>query len=104
MKVSKEDKKEFFRRKDVLENAKLELKSEFRGLDSIIDEVIDLIEPWYLFPNGQIRPTVVNLWGMTGVGKTSLIKRMFECLELEDSLYKFDVGDYASQDNTKLSY
>jgi len=104
MKVSKEEKKEFFRRKDVLEHAKSELKKEFRGLDDIINEVIDLIEPWYLFPNGQIRPTIVNLWGMTGVGKTSLIKRMFEHLDLTDSLYKFDVGDYASQDNTKLAY
>jgi len=104
MDVSQEDKKEFFRRKGVLECAKVELKKEFRGLDDIIDEVIDLMEPWYLFPNGQIRPTIINLWGMTGVGKTSLIKRLFEHIELEDSLYKFDVGDYASQDNTKLSY
>lgn len=104
MKVSKEEKKEFFRRKDVLEATCKELKNEFVGLDNIIDEIIDLIEPWYLFPNGQIRPTIVNLWGMTGVGKTSLIKRLFQHLELKDSLYKFDVGDYASQDNTKLSY
>ncbi|MEK6829544.1 MAG: hypothetical protein AABY15_05480 [Nanoarchaeota archaeon] len=104
MKVSGEEKDEFFRRKQVLEQAKTRLKTEFVGLDDIIDEVIDLIEPWYLFPKGQIRPTIVNLWGMTGVGKTSLIKRLFEHLEMKDSLYKFDVGDYASQDNTKLSY
>lgn len=104
MKVTKEEKKEFFRRKEVLENARVELKKGFVGLDDIIDEVITLIEPWYLFPNGQIRPTIVNLWGMTGVGKTSLIKRMFELINLQDSLYKFDVGDYASQDNTKLAY
>lgn len=104
MKVSKEDREEFIRRKKVLKNAKSKLKTEFVGLDEIIDEVIDLIESWYLFPNGQIRPTIVNLWGMTGVGKTSLIKRMFEFLDLKDSLYKFDVGDYASQDNNKLSY
>lgn len=104
MKFSKEDKKEFFARKEVLEIARVELKKEFSGLDYIIDEIIHLIEPWYLFPNGQIRPTVINLWGMTGVGKTSLIKSLFNHLELEDSLYKFDVGDYASQDNTKLSY
>ena len=104
MKLSKEDKNEFFRRKDVLEKARVALKGEFSGLDSIIDEIIHLIEPWYLFPSGQIRPTVVNLWGMTGVGKTSLIKSLFNHLGLDDSLYKFDVGDYASQDNTKLSY
>lgn len=104
MNVSKEDRVEFFKRKAILEDAKLKLKEEFRGLDTIIDEIIGLMEPWYLFPVGQIRPTVINLWGMTGVGKTSLIKRLFDLINLEDSLYKFDVGDYASQDNTKLSY
>lgn len=104
MKVSEEDKIDFFKKKQILENAVITLKKEFVGLDGIIDEVIDLIEPWFLFPKGQIRPTIVNLWGMTGVGKTSLIKRLFELIDLKDSLYKFDVGDYASQDNTKLSY
>jgi hypothetical protein len=104
MKVSGEDKKEFFRRKKVLEAAKAQLKKDFVGLNDIVDEIIDLIEPWYLFPTGQIRPTIVNLWGMTGVGKTSLIKRLFELIDLKDNLYKFDVGDYASQDNMKLSY
>lgn len=104
MKVSQEDKKEFFRRRDVLDTAKAELKKEFVGLDDIIDEMIDLVEPWYLFPSGQIRPTIINLFGMTGVGKTSLIKRLFELINLKDNLYKFDVGDYATQDNTKLSY
>lgn len=104
MKVLKEDKEEFFRRRDVLDAAKVELKKDFVGLDGIIDEMIDLIEPWYLFPSGQIRPTIINLFGMTGVGKTSLIKRLFELINLKDNLYKFDVGDYATQDNTKLSY
>lgn len=104
MEVSIEDRKEFFKRKKILEEAKEQLKKEFVGLNDIIDEVIDLIEAWYLFPTGQIRPTIVNLWGMTGVGKTSLIKKLFELINLKDNLYKFDVGDYASQDNTKLSY
>lgn len=104
MKLSKEDENEFFKRKEILEKAKGKLKTEFVGLNGIIDEVIDLIEPWYLFPNGQIRPTIINLWGMTGCGKTQLIKRLFEHIDLKDSLYKFDVGDYASQNNTKLSY
>jgi len=104
MKFSKEEREEFFKRKDILESAKLKLRDEFVGLDDIIDEVIDLIEPWFLFPSGQIRPTIINLWGMTGVGKTSLIKRLFEHIDLTDSLYKFDVGDYASQNNSKLAY
>lgn len=104
MKISKKDKKEFFDRKEVLENAKVKLKNEFEGLDDIIDEVVDLMESWFVFPNGQIRPVIINIWGMTGVGKTSLVKRLFELIGLKDNLYKFDVGEYTSQNNTKLSY
>lgn len=104
MKISKEDKEEIFRRKEILEVARVGLKKEFIGLDDIINELIDLIESWYLFPSGQIRPTIINLFGMTGVGKTSLIKRLFELIDLKDNLYKFDIGEYNSQENSKLSY
>ena len=104
MRVTDNERADFFLRKAKLEEAKDKLKTEFVGLSDIIDEVIDLMEPWYLFPSGQVRPTIVNLWGMTGVGKTSLIKRIFELLDLKDNLYKFDVGDYASKDDTKLSF
>lgn len=104
MRVTDIEKEDFFIKKAKLEETKSKLKTEFVGLSGIIDEVIDLMESWYLFPSGQVRPTIVNLWGMTGVGKTSLIKRLFELLDLKDNLYKFDVGDYASKDDTKLSF
>jgi cell division protease FtsH len=104
MRVTENERVDFFLRKAKLEEAKGKLKIEFVGLNDIIDEVIDLMEPWYLFPSGQVRPTIINLWGMTGVGKTSLIKRLFELIDLRDNLYKFDVGDYASKDDTKLSF
>jgi len=32
-----------------LSNIKIILKKEFIGIDYIIDEILDLIEPWYLF-------------------------------------------------------
>ncbi len=38
-----------------------ELKKEFIGLDDIIDEVLTLITPWYFFPEGQLRPTIINI-------------------------------------------
>lgn len=104
MKISIGDKKEFKSKTNKLNKAKKTLKKEFVGLDDVIDEVIDLIEPWYLFPDAQIRPTIINLWGMTGVGKTSLVVRLFEILGIT-SIYKFDIGDF-SEDNsdTKLKY
>jgi cell division protease FtsH len=52
-----------------LEVIKQELKSEFIGIDYIIDELINYIQIWYLMPDVLVRPIVVNLWGMTGVGK-----------------------------------
>jgi len=104
MKFTKKQTIEFDRRKAILLFAKKKLKKEFIGLDSIIDEVLNLIEPWYLFPESQIRPTIINLFGMTGSGKTSLVKRIFELIELKDNLYKFDIGEYSSQSSDKLSY
>jgi len=83
-------------RKEKLEGARAALKKEFVGIDDQIDEVIELTHAWFCFPEGQQRPTVINLVGMTGVGKTSLVERLFEILELENIYYKFDIGYYAN--------
>ena len=56
-----------------LETAKENLKKHFVGLDNIIDKIIEKLTAWYLFPEILTRPLVINLWGMTGVGKTDLI-------------------------------
>lgn len=90
--------KELSIRKSKLEEAAIILKKEFVGIDTIIDEVIHSIEPWYIYPQGQIRPTIINLWGMTGVGKTSLISRLSELINFNEKLYRFDIGDYSSGD------
>jgi len=100
MKVKDSDKKLIFEREEKLKYAQRILKKEFVGLDKIIDEVCSNIEPWFLFPQSQIRPTIICLFGMTGVGKTSLIKRLFELIDKSDYFYKFDIGDYASDKNS----
>lgn len=94
---------ELARKKERLENARATLKSEMVGIDSVIDDVIHAIEAWYVFPQGQIRPTIINLFGMTGVGKTSLVNRLCELIGMDKKLYRFDVGDYADE-STKLKY
>lgn len=83
-------------RKESLEKVRVQLKNEFVGIDDPIDEIIDLVHSWYCFPDGQVRPTVINMVGMTGVGKTSLIERMFALLDIEQNFYKFDMGYYAN--------
>lgn len=87
------EKKDFFIKYQKIQDIKIILKTEFIGLDAIIDDICDLIEPWYLFPNAQIRPTVINLWGLTSVGKTSLVLRIFQLLDMKN-VFKFDVGEY----------
>lgn len=91
-----EDKNEIIRRKEELEKARAVLKEEFVGLDGIIDEIVEQVRAWYIFPDGQVRPTIINLWGMTGVGKTSLVRRLFDLLDLSDRFFKFDMGEYTS--------
>ncbi|TVQ43529.1 MAG: hypothetical protein EA362_11190 [Saprospirales bacterium] len=77
---------------DILSRIKSQLKKEFIGLDQLIDELIESVGFWYLFPDLQEKPLVINLWGMTGVGKTSLVKRMVSLLEMEKSFILFDLG------------
>jgi hypothetical protein len=60
------------------------LKSEFFGLDTIIDQVMSSIEAWYICPQIITRPIIVNLWGMTGVGKTALVRRLSSLLGFSD--------------------
>jgi Peptidase family M41 len=103
MKIDKSKREIFLNRKSQLTNAKIQLKKEFIGIDGIIDEVINIVEPWWVFPKNNIRPTVVNLWGLTGVGKTSLITRLFEILN-HMAYFKFDIGDYTTEGDTKLKY
>jgi len=103
MKILSTDKDEFLKRKNQLLEANGQLKKEFIGIDNIIDELINLVEPWYVFPKNNIRPTIINLWGMTGVGKTSLLSRLFEILN-HDFVYKFDIGDYVDNGDSKLKY
>jgi len=86
-------KNDFINKQNMLSNAREVLKNEFIGIDSIIDEIIDNVSSWFFLPHLQEKPIVVNLWGLTGVGKTSLINRLVELIEFEDSYYRFDLGE-----------
>lgn len=73
------------------------LKSEFVGLDDIIDKIIQAITPWYVTPEVIKRPVIVSLWGMTGTGKTSIIRRLTELLDLKEKSLFFDCGSEDSE-------
>ena len=62
------------------EKLKSDLKKEFIGIDQQIDNLVDLIRPWYNNPELYDSPCIINLWGMTGHGKTSLVNRIIDLL------------------------
>ncbi len=87
-----QNKEEIVKKKETLEKARKQLKTEFIGLDDIIDELINIVSSWYIFPYIQDKPVVINLWGLTGTGKTSLINRLVELLDFHEKYFKFDMG------------
>lgn len=79
-------------RLEKLAYAERSLKSSFVGLDNIIEDIIKSITPWYVTPEVINRPTVISLWGMTGTGKSSVVKKLVELLDLGGKTISFDCG------------
>ena len=90
--------KEIMRKQEILDKAKVTLKREFVGIDHVIDEVVDALSSWYLFPDLQEKPIVINLWGLTGVGKSSLVNRLAQLIEFQNKYFRFDLGENDTRD------
>lgn len=73
------------------------LKKEFVGLDEIIDQIGESISSWYITPEIISRPVVISLWGMTGTGKSSVVRRLVDLLGLGTTAMFFDCGQCASE-------
>ncbi len=89
----KVNKKNIQARKQVLEDCKAFLKKQFIGIDGIIDDLLDYLQIWYLMPDILNRPVIVNLWGMTGVGKTDLIRKMVKFLDFQDRFTEVELSN-----------
>jgi hypothetical protein len=87
------DKKEIKQKKATLEACKTYLKEQFIGIDEIIDDLLDYIQIWYLLPEILNRPVIVNLWGMTGVGKTDLVRKMVSFLDFQDRFTEVELSN-----------
>ena len=72
----------FDKRRRKIREVNRALKSEFVGLDEVIDRICEVVEHWYCAPDMMNRPTIINLWGMTGVGKTALVRRLVTLLDM----------------------
>ena len=90
-------------KKQRLEIIKMELKREFIGIDYIIEELVDYIQIWYLMPEILTRPIIVNLWGMTGVGKTDLIRKLVSKLEYQDRFVEVELSNGETTWNSNVS-
>ena len=83
--------------KEKLDKAKEQLKKEFDGIDEIIEQLFRILASWR---DSITRPVVVPIFGMTGVGKTSLINRAIELLDLSDRTFKFTCGSSDEHDHS----
>ena len=52
----------------VLKDAERILKVEFVGIDHVIDEVLSSVSSWFLFPDLQEKPLIINMWGLILIG------------------------------------
>ncbi len=86
-------------RRQKLADVSKELKDHFFGLDGIIDKIMQNIEVWYLMPELVTRPIIVNLWGMTGVGKTDLVRRLVNGLDFSDRFVEIQLTNNGSADS-----
>jgi len=93
---------EIQKNRNKLHRVKKKLKKRFVGIDLVIDEFIQSVEAWYVMPEVITRPTIVNLWGMTGVGKTDLVEEFVKELRLEKNLSKLELGKTGTQGHSVL--
>ncbi|RRO21417.1 hypothetical protein [Flavobacteriaceae bacterium 14752] len=81
-----------------LNHIKTILKQEFFGIDNAINQIIESIQPWYLFNETQTHPLIINLWGLTGTGKTALVKRLVKLLDKEQAFFRFEMNSEKRKD------
>lgn len=73
-----------------------QLKTELFGIDAVIDRVIDSVRAWYVLPELVTRPVIVCLWGLTGTGKTQLVRRLAQLLGFYDRFVEVQMDGFSN--------
>jgi len=84
------------KRQRILKDAAIHLKKHFVGIDKVIDNVIKNMRIWYITPELLSRPIIINLWGMTGVGKTDLVRKLIKYLKFENKFCEVELSTKGS--------
>jgi hypothetical protein len=79
-----------------LQQVAAQLKTELFGIDPLIDRVIDSVRAWYLLPELVSRPVIVCLWGLTGTGKTQLVRRLAQLLGFYDRFVEVQMDGFSN--------
>lgn len=79
-----------------LQQIAAQLKTELFGIDAIIDRVIDSVRAWYVLPELVSRPVIVCLWGLTGTGKTQLVRRLAQLLGFYDRFVEVQMDGFSN--------
>lgn len=87
------DIEEIKRKNEIIDNAIVELKKKYIGVDEQIDEIMNNVRTWYCYPQLQDRPCVINLWGLSGCSKTDSVRTIAKLLDLEEDLIYFNFAD-----------
>lgn len=66
----------------MLEKAKEDIKGRLVNCGEQIDQFANMISSWFITPELLTRPTVINIFGPTGTGKTQMIREFVKELKL----------------------
>ncbi len=75
-----------------LQEIAAQLKTELFGIDALIDAV----RAWYVLPELVSRPVIVCLWGLTGTGKTQLVRRLAQLLGFYDRFVEVQMDGFSN--------
>jgi len=82
-------------RSEELRRVRAELKAELFGIDDIIDRVIESVRAWYVMPEILQRPVIICLWGLTGTGKTQLVRLLAQKLGFYDRFIEVQMDGFS---------
>ena len=84
---------EILKKNQIIDNTIARLKKDFIGIDDQIEQIMEKVRTWYLFPQLQVRPSIVGVFGMTGTGKTDLLRKIANYLEIEQNFVYYNFAE-----------